>query len=534
MISKQKTRISPPSSQVQTSSLQHPRSLRLRLVLWYSILLATVLIFFVVLVWRLTADALAQSADASVRAEVRVAGAALSRRLSPTPPYWPPAPLSLQIVDMYQDPGLVVRVIDAQGNIRDDSDKNNTVKLPLSADITRATLSGQTVWETIKVEHGRVRVEAVPIHAPTPTSPGATASTAQAGPIIGTLVVAKPLDNMDATLLLLRTLFLIAGLVALAIALLGGWAIAGRVLQPLAEIAKTARAIAMATAHGTRIGNLSRRVKRPGGRDEMAQVVDTFNEMLTNLEKATQAQRRFVADASHELRAPLTTIQGNLAFLNRHIDELPAEERHTMLADAHGETLRLAQLVEELLLLARADASADKLPAPTEQERVNNRDGHHQRILELDRVVLHLVRQFRGRLSGDETKVKLEVGHIEPLRVQGEEESIRRILLILLDNALKYTPMHENHGEGRIVISLERARDEAVIHVRDTGIGIDPDDLPHIFERFYRADRARSREGTGLGLAIAQTLVEQLHGRMTVESIPGQGSTFSVWLPLEK
>src|SRR5512142_19161 len=133
MISKQKTRISPPSSQVQTSSLQRPRSLRLRLVLWYSILLATVLIFFVVLVWRLTADALAQSADASVRAEVRVAGAALSRRLSPTPPYWPSAPLSLQIVDMYQDPGLVVKVIDAQGNIRYDSDKNNTVKLPLSA-----------------------------------------------------------------------------------------------------------------------------------------------------------------------------------------------------------------------------------------------------------------------------------------------------------------------------------------------------------------------------------------------------------------
>src|SRR5947208_15448933 len=121
----------------------------------------------------------------------------------------------------------------------------------------------------------------------------------------------------------------------------------------------TARSIASSTVLGTRIGNLSQRVHQPRSYDEMAQVVDTFNEMLASLESATQAQRRFVADASHELRAPLTTIQGNLAFLQRHLDELPAEERRSMLSDAHGETLRLAELVEELLLLARADANVD-------------------------------------------------------------------------------------------------------------------------------------------------------------------------------
>jgi len=260
--------------------------------------------------------------------------------------------------------------------------------------------------------------------------------------------------------------------------------------------------------------------------------VETFNDMLTSLESATQAQRRFVADASHELRARLTTIQGNLAFLQRHLDELPADERHTMLADAYGETLRLAELVEELLLLARADASIDKSPGVQPVERVPEEIMRREPPVELDHTVLQLVRQLRSRLGVEGSKVQLEVGHIEPVRVRGDEENIRRVILILLDNALKYTQSSNEADVGRVIISLERTAGQAVLRVRDTGIGIEPADLPHIFERFYRADRARSRQGTGLGLSIAQTLVEQLGGYITAESTPGKGSTFSVWLPL--
>jgi signal transduction histidine kinase len=263
----------------------------------------------------------------------------------------------------------------------------------------------------------------------------------------------------------------------------------------------------------------------------MAQVVETFNEMLTSLESATQTQRRFVADASHELRAPLTTIQGNLAFLQRHYDDLPAEERRTMLADAHVETLRLAELVEELLLLARADASVDTPPVLAGAKAAGE-NTHREPPVELDHAVLQLVRQLRRRLSAEGSKLKLEIGHIEPVRVRGDEESLRRVMLILLDNALKYTPVRDEEGRGRVVVSLERNNGQAVLRVSDTGIGIDPEDLPHIFERFYRADRARSRQGTGLGLSIAQTLVERLDGHITVESTLGKGSTFSVWLPL--
>jgi two-component system OmpR family sensor kinase len=135
-------------------------------------------------------------------------------------------------------------------------------------------------------------------------------------------------------------------------------------------------------------------------------------------------------------------------------------------------------------------------------------------------------------LGVEGSKVQLEVGPISPVRVRGDEESLRRVVLILLDNALKYTQSSGEADVGRVIISLERTGGQAVLRVRDTGIGIEPADLPHIFERFYRADRARSRQGTGLGLSIAQSMVEQLGGRITAESTPGKGSTFSVWLPL--
>lgn len=264
----------------------------------------------------------------------------------------------------------------------------------------------------------------------------------------------------------------------------------------------------------------------------MAQVVDTFNEMLTALESATRTQRRFVADASHELRAPLTTIQGNLAFLQRHMDELPPQERRTMLADAHEETLRLAKLVEELLLLARADANVDTLPKTEAQEITEAGSTQGTQLVELDHTVLQLIRQLRRRLSLEGSPLKLEIGRIVPVRVRGDEEMLRRVALILLDNAIKYTPVSSEEERGRVIVSLEREENHAVLRVRDTGIGIDPAELPHLFERFYRTDRARSRQGTGLGLSIAQTLVEQMGGQITAESTPGKGSTFSVLLPL--
>src|SRR5262249_25188104 len=198
---------------------------------------------------------------------------------------------------------------------------------------------------------------------------------------------------------------------------------------------------------------------------------DTLNGMLAALESATQAQRRFVADASHELRAPLTTVQGNLAVLMRRFEELSYDERRAMLSDAHGESLRLAHLVDDLLMLARADAQTDdQAPLPAETYTAPTLPPDGIASVELHHAILQLVRQLRRRLAAEASALTVEVGHIEAVRVGGDEESLRRVALILLDNAIKYTPTDVTGAAGRIKVSLERSGGQAVLRVRDTGI----------------------------------------------------------------
>ncbi|HZR44833.1 MAG TPA: HAMP domain-containing sensor histidine kinase [Ktedonobacteraceae bacterium] len=507
-------------------------SLHLQLMLWYGSLVAVTLGLFAVLVFVLTTQAVNGQVDSAIKAEARVAMISIEDELQSASPYWPSKGLSPTGIDAYQEPGVTVEVRNAQGStlyISSGNEGNILVRKEDAQGIQSVQAGQASEYDTTIVTkaNDHVQVKVLPIYPPGNV---ANNSGVRNGSVIGVLIVAKSREEADQTLFVLRTFLLLSGLTALVGALAVSWMIAAHVLRPVTGIVKTARTIAT-TVRGTHVGNLSQRVQRPYGNDELALVVDTFNEMLAALESATQAQRRFVADASHELRAPLTTIQGNLAFLQRYVDELPADERRTMLSDAHKETLRLARLVDELLLLARADASSGKTITAPQEGNAAAEAGRQSQPVELDRALLQLVRQLRGRLDVEGSQLKLEIGHIEPARVYGDEETLRRIMLILIDNALKYTPAGED-GAGRITVSLERVDKEAVLHVSDTGIGIDAEDLPHIFERFYRADQARSRQGTGLGLSIAQTLVEQLGGRITAQSTPGAGSTFSVWLPL--
>jgi signal transduction histidine kinase len=508
------------------------RSLRLRLVLWYGSLIAVALGFFGLLFLFLTTDAISMSVNSALQTEARVAMVDVLDDVRSDPPYWP-GQLTMRLVDTYREPGVVVEILDAQNQVRYSTTSGS--RIPIGADTIRSVLAGQTpTMYEMEVDGQHSNIQALPIRAPMHgVSRNANGTPMGNGPVIGVLLVAKSLTDVDATILLLRALLLLSGVITLVGTLIASWLIATRVLHPLSELVVTARAIAASTVRGTRLGNLSRRVPQPRGRDELAQVMETFNEMLASLESATEGQRRFVADASHELRAPLTTIQGNLSFLQRHLEEIPPEERQVMLADAHKETIRLAELVDELLVLAYADANRDTSHELQGMEPDLKECRPNAPSVELDRTVLHLVRQLRKRLIGEGSQLQLEVGRIEASRVRGDDESIRRILLILIDNAIKYTPIHNDEGIGRVTVSLERDDGQAVLRVCDTGIGIDPEDLPHIFERFYRADRARSRQGTGLGLSIAQSLVEQLGGNITAESTPGEGSIFSVMLPLD-
>jgi signal transduction histidine kinase len=320
------------------------------------------------------------------------------------------------------------------------------------------------------------------------------------GALVGYLEALTPLGRLDSSIQSYRVLVLALGLIGLAAALLGGWAIASMALRPIARMATTAGGI----AHSR---DLSQRIAMPHHQDELGRLAGTFNEMLTSIEAAYRAQQRFVSDASHELRAPLTAIQGNLELLRRH-PEMSSTDRDESLAEAEREAGRLTRLVADLLALARADAGI----------------ALQRRPVDLDMVVLDAFRTARPLASGQE----VSLDPFEPAQVLGDEDRLKQLVLILLDNALKYTPVG-----GQVTLGLQQHNQQVEISVRDTGVGIAAEDLPHVFDRFYRADPARSRDpgGTGLGLAIASWIARQHAGEVMISSTPGQGTTVVIQLP---
>lgn len=316
------------------------------------------------------------------------------------------------------------------------------------------------------------------------------------------LAATLPLRQIDGAVAWFVRLMAVMALLGSVLSFLASWLLARRALRPVAALTATAGAIAQSRA-------FSRRVSDGGDRDELGRLATTINEMLTSLEGAYQGQQRFVAAASHELRAPLTVVQANLELLQRGEGRLSEAERAQMIGEAHAEATRMARLVADLLVLARADAGI-----PLRREPV-----------ELDRVLLAVIGEMRHLARGQ----RLEVGAFEPILVQGDPDRLKQLILILIDNATRYTA-----AGGRVTVDLRRAANGVTIEVRDTGVGIAPEHLPHVFERFYRADPARSRDagGSGLGLSIARWIAEEHGGTVELVSVPGKGTTATVRLPV--
>ncbi|TMD34187.1 MAG: HAMP domain-containing protein [Chloroflexi bacterium] len=319
----------------------------------------------------------------------------------------------------------------------------------------------------------------------------------------------------------LRSLLLRGSALVLAFALVGGWLITLGVLAPVRRMTRTARRISTA-------GDFRQRVPEKSwlGKDELATLASTFNEMLATLEALYQQQQRFVADASHELRAPITSIRCNLDLLAKAPD-LPPQEAQAALTDAQAEANRMGRLVGDLLTLARSDASRQS----EQSQAIAVANGYKNRNEEKRQVDFRQYQPARENGIDDARQQgpRLLLQHITPASVPGDADQLKQVLVALLDDAIKYTPY-----EGTISLSLTTDERFAKVKVSDTGIGISPDDLPHIFERFYRADRTRSRDrgGSGLGLAIVQSIVQEHQGTIEVESTPGRGSSFTLNLPL--
>lgn len=289
------------------------------------------------------------------------------------------------------------------------------------------------------------------------------------------------------------------------LATFGGYWISRRALSPVDRITQDARAISAS--------NLSARLAVPPAKDELQRLSQTLNQMLDRIESSFARIRQFTADASHELRAPLTLIQTAAEFsLRRHRSR---EELIEAMQKILRETKRTTHLVNNLLFLARTDAGAAAFELG---------------IVDLKVLLADLREEVLMLATARQVAISFELP-ATGVDVKGDESSLSRLFLILIDNAIKYTPQN-----GRVSVELRSEANAAIVTVSDTGIGIAKDDLPLIFDRFWRADKVRSREmgGTGLGLSIAQWIVEQHAGAMEVKSELGAGSIFSVRLATAK
>ena len=396
-----------------------------------------------------------------------------------------------QFIQIFNNPNLVAQIFNDKGESLDSTPNLSGRSLPLTDAAMRLGPKDVFTGYSLVREVDNLRVESL-------VTPLVLQSNDQ---VVGYLQISRPLRDVDQTLGILIWILVGGGTIVLLIAAGGAALLAGRVLRPIDLVTRTAQSIVYAE-------DLAQRVPVAPHQDELHRLTVTINDLLVRLEMLFNAQRRFVADVSHELRTPLAAMLGNLEVLDRgglHNPELAAEA----VTDMRRETGRLIRMVNDLLLLAQSDARVELRCDP----------------VELDTLMLEVYRELRPLVNG----VTLRIGAEDQVTITGDRDRLKQALLNLGVNALQYTPQG-----GFVTLGLEQRDGYALLTVADTGVGIVEANMPHIFERFYRADRSRSRHsgGAGLGLSIVKRVATAHGGHATVASIPGRGSTFAIWLPL--
>ena len=466
-----------------------PKSLRARLALWHAGILALTLITLDGLTLFLlnrylisrSDDALLDYADTTARTiATQLYQASLPGR---TPP-------ERFLNNSRQELGRLVQVIDRFGKPIDVSDALKSQSISPSMTARIEAQKGRVFWETrLDLGEHPFRVITVPVMMGKDT------------PYL--VMAAASLEGVQEALQ--RTVMILSVLTptVFVISLLGGWLLVGRSLKPVHEMTRTALAIEHT--------NLDRRIQPPSTDDEIARLASAFNEMIARLDKSFRQIQQFSADASHELKTPLTTMRGEAEVAL--MADLKPEQYKTALRSIVDEVERMSAIVDNLLLLARADAEQIQI----RKERV----ALHELVMEVFEQLAPVARK---------REISLDVEEIEAADVEGDPLWLRQIVTNLINNAVKYTP-----PGGSVTIGLSSSSiHEARVVIRDTGPGIPEEHLPHIFDRFYRVDPGRSRDagGVGLGLNIAQWAAEAHGGHIGVESEVGKGTKFTLCLPV--
>ena len=467
-------------------------SLRLKLTFLYSGVLALTLLVFGALVYffmqhNMTAEtdrAVAEIAEEVVRSTKIVGNYSVPLRQ-----------VVLPNMDVFASPNTYIQVLEQNGNVAVQSGNLAGQIMPLSEETLRQAARGREFYETVMSGDQGIRIYNRPL--------------VLNNQVIGVLQVGRTLGPTEAALGRLRFLLFLGSGITLFFTGTLGWIMAGQALKPIGRMTEAASAIQEAQ-------DLTRRIQYSGPGDEVGRLAETLNRMLERLHRAYQVleeagagMRRFVSDASHELRTPLTTIRGNVELLRKMGDTDP-QTRAEALGDIAGEAERMSRLVSDLLALARADSGFRLEMGP----------------VNLGTLLAEIIRQS-SILAGEVAFTEVGAGALEGVSVRGNADSLKQLFLILLDNAFLYT------GDGGSVQVEGRLQGDRVeVVVRDTGTGIAENDLPRIFDRFSRADKARQSGGTGLGLAIARWIVEQHGGTIGVQSRVGEGSAFTIRLPI--
>jgi len=456
-------------------------TLRVRFALWVAGLLLGVLAAFGTFVYLSLKQGLEASIDDSLRLSASQAIASINVEnsqidFSDTLPENDPT-LNLR------ERGLTLRILDPAGQVLQAFGPYRA--LPVETSSLAAVQGGQPGFVTLSdpLEGDPVRVYTAPI--------------VENNRLVGVLQVAQSLDGVGETLDRLLSALLLGGPLLVLSAAFGGYLLAARALAPIDHITRTARRISAE--------DLSARLNLPATGDEVGRLTATFDEMLARLDDSFRRERRFTADASHELRTPLAAMQTILGVVRER--RRRPQEYEQALADLAEETDRLRALTEELLYLARGDADQ-----PAIRETVD---------------LSILLRDVADSLCplAEAKGLTLTCNVPAGLTLPGDSDALIRLFVNLLDNAVKYTE------RGRIDVAARADTDGLHVSVADTGIGIPPEHLSHIFERFYRVDQSRSGRGVGLGLAIALETARAHGGTLEVDSSPGVGTTFTVFLP---